>query len=83
MSIRTTVTLDDDVLERLKLQSSKRGEPFRSTLNSIIRLGLIAAEQSRAPRQVPPPVRPMGVRRGLNYDSTSGLLENGEGEIYR
>jgi len=32
MSIRTTVTLDEDVYERLKEESRRRGVPFRQTL---------------------------------------------------
>ena len=43
MSIRTTVTLDDDVLERLKEESRARSVPFRQALNDILRIGLVAA----------------------------------------
>ncbi|HYZ87577.1 MAG TPA: hypothetical protein VE621_24390 [Bryobacteraceae bacterium] len=37
MSTRTTVTLDDDVLERVKRESRSRGASFRDTLNDLLR----------------------------------------------
>ena len=45
MSIRTTVTLDDDVLERVKRESRSRGVPFRDTLNDLLRVALLHLEQ--------------------------------------
>jgi hypothetical protein len=79
MSIRTTITLDEDVLERVKAESRTRGASFRETLNDLLRLALVA--------QSAPPVRPafrvrprhMGYRPGLNYDDIESLLEYGEG----
>lgn len=43
MSIRTTVTLDEDVLERVKQESRARGASFRDTLNELVRTGLLYA----------------------------------------
>ena len=39
MSIRTTLTLDEDVYERLQQASRSRGLPFKQTLNDVIRVG--------------------------------------------
>ena len=36
MSIRTTVTLDDDVAFRAKQESLTRGASFRDTLNDLL-----------------------------------------------
>jgi hypothetical protein len=33
MSVRTTVTLDDDIVDRVKRASRSRGASFRDTLN--------------------------------------------------
>lgn len=83
MSTRTTVTLDDDVLDRVKRESRTRGAPFRDTLNDLLRLALLSLE-SRPPRSNFE-IRPisMGYRAGLNYDSVEALLERGEGEEHR
>lgn len=65
MSVRTTVTLDEDALERLKLESQSRGLSFRETLNELLRTALLHAAN-------PPPKRTlnitpihMGFRAGL------------------
>ena len=83
MSIRTTVTLDDDVVERVKRQSRARGTSFRETLNELLRLALLAAEGK--PRRRGFRVKPthMGYRPGLNYDDVESLLEYAEGENHR
>ena len=82
--MRTTVVLDDDVLERLHAESQIREATFRGTLNDVIRDGLIVAEQRRAGTT---PFRmkshAMGLKPGLSYDSISRLIELGEGEDAR
>lgn len=82
MSIRTTVTLDTDVLDRVKRESRSRGASFRDTLNDLLRTAL--SLQNRPPRRTLKinPVH-MGYRAGLNYDAIESLLEYGEGEQHR
>ena len=76
---RTTVVLDDEVLERLRAESQIRKATFRKTLNDAIRDGLTFAEQRRESKTVFR-VTPyaMGLKQGLSYDSTSALIEFGE-----
>jgi hypothetical protein len=82
MSIRTTVVLDEDVLERLKEEARSRGVPFRQALNDVLRSSLLATRQSsQAHFRIEP--KHMGTRPGLNYDSVAALLEFGEGDNYR
>ena len=44
MSIRTTVTLDDDVAARVKRESLSRGASFRDTLNDLLRAALLGVD---------------------------------------
>jgi hypothetical protein len=83
MSIRTTVTLDDDVAERVKRESRSRGASFRDTLNDLLRTALV--HQADKPKRRKLLIKPshMGYRPGLNYDSVEALLEYGEGEWHR
>jgi hypothetical protein len=83
MGIRTTVTLEEDVLERVKAESKARGLSFRETLNDLLRLGLITrtANATRPPFKVKPVN--MGYRPELNYDDVEGLLTYLEGENHR
>ena len=83
MSIRTTVTLDEDVLERTRDFSKTRGIPFRRALNELVRVGL---EAESVPRVTEPfQVKPfhMGVMPGVNYDNIGALLEFLEGPLHR
>ena len=83
MSIRTTVTLDDDLLARLQQEARHRGAPFRETLNDVLRQGLRSIEQPPIRRQLKIEPVHMGVKAGLNYDKIEALLEYGEGERHR
>ena len=81
MSIRTTVSLEGDVLDRVKEESRARGESFRDTLNNLLRFALSAGKntQSKAPFEIRP-FHDMGEIPGLNYDKISDLLDYAEGE---
>ncbi len=83
MSIRTTVTLDEDVLESVKQESRNRGSSFRETLNDLLRLALANAKSE--PKRSKFRVKPthMGYRPELNYDHVAGLLDFAEGENRR
>ena len=83
MSIRTTVTLDEDVVERLKRESKARGLSFRETLNEMLRAAFLGA--SGRPKRSGFKVRPshMGKRAGLPYDDVATLLEYAEGPAHR
>ena len=81
MSVRTTVSFDEDVLERVKATSREQGKPFRETLNDLLRL---AVSVQNAPIERPKfkvrPFQSMGSIPGLNYDKISELLDYAEGE---
>ncbi len=82
MSIRTTITLDEDVVERVKRESRARGASFRDTLNDLLRMALsLKNGPQRRTLKITP--SPMGYRAGLNYDSVESLLERAEGEQHR
>ncbi len=79
--MRTTVILEDDVLERLQAEAQLREATFRRALNDVIRDGLAVAAQRRQEStafRVKP--REMGLKPGLSYDSVSALIELGEGD---
>jgi hypothetical protein len=83
MSIRTTVTLDDDVLERVKAASARRAAPFRRVLNDLLREALAQAETAPRKRKLKLCVTDMGRFPGIDYGSTKSMLEAGEGPSHR
>ena len=82
MSIRTTITLDEDVLDRVKLESRSRGESFRDTINGLLRAALLKQTEA-PPRSLQIKPTPMGFRLGMNYDDVESLLALGEGDQHR
>jgi hypothetical protein len=84
MSVRTTLTLDEDVFERLKHESRTRGIPFRQAVNDALRTGLLTNTRvaDRETFQVHP-VNMGELRPGLNLDCISALLDELEGPLHR
>jgi hypothetical protein len=83
VSIRTTVTLDDDLLERIKRESRSRGASFRQTLNDLLRAGLLQHGKKPRRRNLKISPRHMGGKPGLNYDCVESLISYAEGEEHR
>ena len=83
MSIRTTVTLDDDVVARVKRESKSRGASFRDTLNDLLRAALMGVNNTPRRRTISIKPTHMGRKPGLNYDNIESLIEYGEGEEHR
>lgn len=77
--MRTTVTLDDDVVDRLNDRTRQSGGTFEETLNDCLRRGL---EQPTTTELAVPFVvqaRSMGLRSGIDLDHIGGLLDHFDG----
>jgi hypothetical protein len=83
MSIRTTVTLEDDVLDRVKTISRERGESFKDTLNELLRTAILQVQQKSNAPKFRIKAYPMGRKANLNYDDIESLLSYAEGEDHR
>lgn len=81
MSIRTTLTLDDDVFERVKAKAADTQRPFRETVNELLRLALVSRVESDPTFTVE--AHAMGLKPGLNLNKPHQLLEELEGGKYR
>ncbi len=81
--LRTTVTLEADVINRAKHFSKSRGLSFREGLNELVRLGLIAQSRPASEEQFEIKPRRMGLMPGLSYDNIEELIEFGEGPQHR
>jgi hypothetical protein len=81
MSIRTTVTLDEDVLDRVKDECRSRGMSFKATLNDLLRTALLKPEPAK--RNLIGPATKMGQHPYLDYNDVESLIEYGEGETHR
>jgi len=75
---RTTLTLDDDVVSRLRAEASRTGKPFKTVVNDALRAGL-DSRSSRGRRVFKVRARDLGVRPELDLDDIEGLLDQVEG----
>jgi hypothetical protein len=81
--MRTTLTLDPDVAAKAKRGAARLGKPFKSVINSALRIGL--DEVLKPPATKPYHVKslPMGLKKGYSYDNIGELLEQLEGPNYK
>jgi hypothetical protein len=74
------LTLDPDVAAKARKGAARLHRPFKEIINAALRVGLdrILSPPTAKPYQTKP--RPMGLRRGFNYDNISELIASAEGE---
>ncbi len=83
MSTRTTITLDDDVAEKLQTEMRRRRSTnFKETVNDVLRRGLLARRELGATPHFKVRARRLGNKLGLDYDNGGGLLELLEGSSH-
>jgi len=76
--MRTTVTLDDDVVAALRSAMRERGVSFKEALNSAVRAGLSAANPPARPCRVTPFTAE--IRAGIDITKINRLLADWEDE---
>jgi hypothetical protein len=81
--MRTTLSIDDDVLDQARVLAERRHQSFRSVVNEAMRTGLALAETPAPHQRYRTKARPMGLRPGHNLDNVQELLAQIEGEDAR
>ncbi|HIG28460.1 MAG TPA: DUF2191 domain-containing protein [Verrucomicrobiales bacterium] len=80
--MRTTITIDDDVLDRARAVASKLNTSFRSVVNQALRMGLEQVEKPVKSRRYRTNPRAMGLNQGRNLDNIQELLAQTEREDF-
>jgi hypothetical protein len=81
--MRTTITLDDDVVAKINAEMKKTGDSFKQVVNEMIRTGALTKQKAAKQKPFVVKARPLGNRPGINYDSTSEMLEQIEGPWHK
>ncbi len=81
--MRTTLSIDDDVMDRARAIAAKLRIPFRTIVNEALRAGLDQVEQPAKHRRYKTKPHVMGLRQGRNLDNIQELLAQIEGEDAR
>jgi hypothetical protein len=81
--MRTTLTIDDDVMDRARAVAERLHAPFRRVVNEALRAGLQVVEKPQGihPYQTHP--SKMGLKAGRSLDNIQELLAQIEGEDHR
>ena len=81
--MRTTLNLDDDVLDKAKAVAAKLHTPFRRVVNEALRSGLQTVENPPRTRAYHTRPHKLGLKAGRNLDNIQALLAQIEGEDHR
>ena len=81
--MRTTLTLDDDVIDKAKAVAAKRHLSFRAVVNEALRIGLEEVEKPATQRSYQTEPHAMGLRTGYNLNNIQELLAQAEGEDFK
>ena len=81
--MRTTLTLDEDIVAKLRDEMARTGTSLKETVNGCLRRGLEAPSEDdlTTPFVIEP--RAMGARPGLDLNDIGGLLEFLDGAAHR
>lgn len=80
--MRTTVTLDDDVVAKLRDRVNASGSSFKDTINACLRQGLESSSDEGHPQPFVVKARPMGLRPGFDLSDVGGLLDILDGPVH-
>jgi hypothetical protein len=81
--MRTTLTIEDDVLERARAVAGALHTPFRRVVNEALRAGLQAIEMPARTRPYRTHPHKLGLKTGRSLDNIGELLAQVEGEQHR
>lgn len=80
--MRTTITLDRDVAERVQVHMREQKKGFKEAINDLIRRGLAFPEESLLPKsQVIIKARDLELKAGLSLHNIEDLLDQVEGPL--
>lgn len=67
--MRTTISIDNDVIERARAVAEKLGTPFKTVINEALRNGLNHVEQEAKHRDYKTKPHKMRLKAGHNMDN--------------
>ena len=80
--VRTTLTLDDDVAQKLADEARRTGRSFKAVVNEALRIGLLQ-HHSAPGKSFRVRARPLGLRDGMDLADIESLLDSLDGPARR
>ena len=80
--MRTTLTLDPDVAQKLQARVVEGQESLKTVVNRALRVGLAAQENLSSPEPFAVEPHPCGFRSGIDMDKMNQLVDELEAEEF-
>ena len=81
-TMRTTITVDDDVMAQIEDLRRREGLSLKGALNKLLRAGLQYQGQPPKPRPYRTPTRRLGLRAGLDATKLNQLADEMEADDF-
>jgi len=78
--MRTTLTLEPDVAERIRQEIRRSGKGMKAVINDLLRLGLGRTGKAREPARFEVEPHPFRFKPGLDLDRMNQLVDELEAE---
>jgi len=81
-SMRTTITIDDDLMSQVEDLRRREGLSLKGAVNKLLRAGIQYQGQPPKPRTYRTPTRKLGLRAGLDATKLNQLIDEIEAESF-
>ena len=81
--MRTTLAIDEDVLDKARRVSERLQTPLRRVINEALRIGLREVEKPGIKRSYRTAPHDMGLKEGFSLDNIQEVIAQAEGEDFR
>ncbi len=82
-NMQTTLTLDDEIADRLRQRCRETGKSLEAITNEVLRLGLNSDTTLRPQEPFRVDARPLGLHPGIQLDNIGELLEQLDGPAHK
>lgn len=73
--MRTTLTIEPDVAERIETEVRRTGRSMKAVVNEALRSGLSSAQHGKQQKSFQVKARPLGLKAGFDPDRMNQLLD--------
>lgn len=81
--MRTTLTINEDIFEKIHQLAKRLGQPFKVTLNEALRAGIRQMAVSKAAKPYKTKSHAMGLKPGFSLDNIQDVLSELDAEFER
>ena len=81
-TMRTTVTIDDDLAAQVETLRRREGLSFKAALNHLLRLGVHAKSTPPKPKRFRTATRKLGLKPGIDPTRLNALIDDLETSVF-